>query len=317
MHALLYVICAFVLVLIIAFCSVCFAFVSIERKKYFSPFTHKTKDDLPDNTPENFPGLIQEAVTVNGLNGYFYYYSKGGDIVFFTHGYGSGHMAYLNQISTLCKNGFTVFTIDYNGYEQFKDKKGNFYTSVWDSKKAYEYLLKVKGNKKIFLMGHSWGAYTALALSKYVNAEKIVALSPFDKPTKVLYFLTRSTYGKFAPLLIPFRFLYLGFIYGFNFNQSAFKNVLQSKTKSLIFYGKKDVLVPPVDIKGDNITLKIYEDKGHNVYNTLRAEKYLNECFSKIATAENKQDFINSIDYNLITEEDEEVTALYINFLKN
>ena len=61
-----------------------------------------------------------------------------------------------------------------------------------------------------------------------------------------------------------------------------------------------------------------WENKGHNVYLSDRAEKYLHETFAEIAAkkkrGENADALYAAVDYDLMTEEDESVMSIAVSF---
>lgn len=290
---------------------------------FFNKRADRTEFTLQDKKVSDFKNLLSEEFSFisNGetIKGKVYYRKKAdGDIILICHGYGAGHEAYLTEINSFAQKGYTVIGFDYRGCVNSSGILTHFGGSIIDTLACYEYLKSnmLLDGKKLYLWGHSWGAYTALCSSQFIKAEKIIALCPFDTPVKVLTKFTLPYEKKFSSILIPYRFLYLKFKYKNYGNISAFKSIEKTNIPTLIIVGEKDVVAPKLtyNFTKDNVKLVRLRDKGHNPYNTVKAEEYLNKTLYDLSQSLDIKKTLSQVDYNLITLQDEQVMNLMYDF---
>ena len=216
-------------------------------------------------------------------------------------------------------NGYAVVGFDYRGCCISDGLTSHFGASVEDLQSLYNHLLenKLLENKKVYLIGHSWGAYTSLCGSFLPKIEKIVALCPFNTPVSLI---TKQCYVKeknFTYFLKPFRFIYYKIKYGKRGNISSFKQINSSNKKTYIIFGKEDSLIGKVNFKfSNNVKVETLENKAHNPYNSYQAEEYLNKTLQEFSVTNNKKEFLKKVDYKLITQEDPVVMNKILDFLK-
>lgn len=308
-----------VLLLFIIFSTVCFLLVKKELKSFFGKRADRGEFTLQDKKISDFKKLSAEDFTFTShgeiLKGKIYYKKKfDGDIIFVCHGYGAGHEAYLTEINYFVQKGFTVVGFDYRGCVNSSGILTHFGASIEDLKSCYHYILSNADlkDRKIYLWGHSWGAYTALCGSQFIKAQSVIALCPFDTPVKVLTKFTLPFEKKFSYLLIPYRFLYLKFKFGKYANISSFKSIEKSNIPALIITGEKDVVAPKLKytFTSDKVKVVNLKDKGHNPYNTVKAETYLNQTLYNLSHCSDIKKSLSKVDYKLITEEDQEFMNL-------
>ena len=312
-----------VLLLFLIFSAVCFSFVKKEMAGFFGKRTDRGEFTLQDKKVSDFKKLKCEDFSFTShnetLKGKIYYRKKpDGDIIILCHGYGAGHEAYLTEINSFVQEGYTVVGFDYRGCVHSGGILTHFGASIEDLKSCYTYL---KSNtdltdKKIYLLGHSWGAYTALCGTEFINAQKVIALCPFDTPVQVLTKFTLPIEKKFSYILKPYRFLYLKFKFKKFGNISSFKTVEKSNIPALIIVGEKDTVAPKLKYNFTNENIKVVhlENKGHNPYNTEQAENYLNQTLYNLSQTTDIKKTLSEVDYKLITEEDENVMNLMFDF---
>ena len=123
----------------------------------------------------------------NKLIGYIYHQkspqNKG--IFVFCHGYGGGgHHCYLDLINAVVKQGYYVFAYDAtaNDESEGNDIRG-FTQGILDADKAISYVESLKQFKDLplYLMGHSWGAYSASnAIDYHPRVKGLIAFSGFN-----------------------------------------------------------------------------------------------------------------------------------------
>ncbi len=250
-------------------------------------------------------------------------------VVIFQHGFGAGTSSYMTEIAHFAEQGFAVVAADAYGCNDSAGKKIiGFYAGTEAVIAAY---IAVKcderlKDKKIILVGHSWGAYSVACASKKVKVDGVVAISGFNAPAQCLCAQIKNV-GKFGKLLAPLMhcwfFLFNFFKFGVKGNTKAAKALKESGVKALLIHGEKDVTMP----LGESLARKaeggvkklILPDKKHNPYNTVAAENKLAELFSapEFASLREAVDFYSTFDWRAATEEDGAVMAEIDGFIRN
>ena len=276
-------------------------------------------------TAEDFNLTAQPVDLPKGLKGAIY--SKADvpqkdKLIIFCHGMGPGHIAYTTEIAYCCNFGYSVLAVDSRGcnLSQGKNMKG-MYSGVQTAISAIDFA-KEKGYKDISLVGHSWGAYSALCASKRRKVNKVVAISAPNTPATTIAEGARTLGSLPRPLvavLHPFWWLVNLFKYGAKGNSSASKSAKRNATPTLLIHGDKDKVVTLKKsafnkAKGGNITKLLAEGKAHNPYNTENAEVKLAELSEKLKKNEFAE--IMKFDFKAATEEDEAVMKNILNFLE-
>ncbi len=242
-------------------------------------------------------------------------------VVLFCHGLGAGHAPYMTEIAKLASYGYAVVAYDSIGcgLSQGKNTRG-FYANVQCATAAY---IAVKRDeelcaKPVHLFGHSWGAYTALCLTKIVAVRSVVALSGFNSPAKALADSAAPVMGRaMATLCRPMWWLINFFTFGPKGNANASKAIEGVEVPAFLAYGQRDKTIasdntPATTAHGVFIQSQVYVDKGHNVYNTVRAQKLVDELNaalspSRFSSAAAKKAYFEKFDFVAATEEDENV----------
>lgn len=281
------------------------------------------------------------------LRGYVYQNNKIKEndikgLLVFVHGMGAGHFSYTTEINTLAKNGYKVLAYDNTGTCMSDGKKLNgFYQAVIDLKHCLEYIKTNSdlNNYNLGLIGHSWGAYTVCQSLKYEsNVKSVVGMSGPDSFEK----LVTSSMGKLGKIINPFLRKINEIKFGKESLDSSIdvlKNVDDS-VSVLLLHGEDDstckiensMIFNQDDFKDkENIKTILFEGKNHNIYQSIESEKYLNEVFKTIEKykkelkkeqknkeiEENLKTYYKNIDYRKITEEDQEVMEIIIEFFNN
>lgn len=243
--------------------------------------------------------------------------------VLFCHGIGAGHAPYMTEIARLASFGYAVVAYDSIGcgLSQGKNARG-FYANVQCATAAYIAMrsdAQLKG-MPVCLVGHSWGAYTALCLTSVVAAQSVVALSGFNSPAQMMADSAAPVMGRLpAALCKPMWWLINLFAFGVHGNANAAVRIVRSEVPALLAYGAKDRTVraentPACTAHGTYLQSVVYDDKGHNVYNTVAAQKLLedlNAAFSpsRFKTPQARKAYFENFDFKAATEEDEKVMS--------
>ncbi|MDE6868436.1 MAG: lysophospholipase [Clostridia bacterium] len=281
-------------------------------------------------TADDF-GLTAKPVCVNDgktvLRGFIY--SKkvtSNNLIIFCHGMGPGHIAYTTEINYFCGCGYTVLAIDYCGSNMSDGKniKG-IYSGVRGVKAAIDFARSDNELQKldIYLVGHSWGGYSALCASAERKVCGVVAMGAPDTPAKTITAGAAQVISKpFANLLKPFICILYAFKFGRYGNLSAAKCADKNGVKTLLIHGDKDNIVAEgnaalFNAHGKDVTKYIAEGKGHNPYNTVEAQNLLSELTERLMHIKSGEDkkYFETFDFKAATEEDYEVMKSISDFI--
>lgn len=301
----------------------CLAFAYFTDRMVFGKRYDKNPN-LKYFSAEDF-NLSAEAVSLpKGLKGYIYRKSEAlqkEGLIIFCHGMGAGHIAYTTEIAYFCNNGYTVLAVDSRGcnFSDGKNIKG-MYSGVETAVSAIDFA-KGRGYKDIYLVGHSWGAYSVLCASKIRKVNAVVALSAPNTPSKTMQNGAAPIISRpFAAIVRPFWWIINFLKYGAKGNSNAAKCAEKSVTPTLLIHGDKDNVVMPANAaynkaNGKHIHKLLVKGKAHNPYNTENAEKQLAAVSEKLKNGD--VEGIANIDFKAATEEDDEVMRKILNFLEN
>ena len=271
-------------------------------------------------TAEDFNLCAQSVSLKGGLKGVQYCderADKKDGVVVFCHGMGPGHVAYTTEIACFCNAGYTVFAADSYGCNMSEGKIKGMYCGVKTAVEAVDYARSLSEN--IYLVGHSWGAYSALCASAQRKVNAVVAISAPDTPSKTIRNGAAPMLSKpFAYILQPFWWLVNAFKFGAKGNTSASRCAGTNNTPTLLIHGDSDGIVNKSNAayyraEGENITKLLVKGRAHNPYNTDNAEKLLAELSSKLAKG--CTDF-SDFDFKAVTEEDPEVMCAIADFIE-
>lgn len=280
---------------------------------------------------EMFDGLKSEPIDFNYNKGkirgniYFYDKEKYNGIVVFSHGMFSCHQAYLQEIEYLAKNGFKVIGFDYYGVDlsDGKNLRGLGNSLACLDKVVFE-VFKLYKNEKIFVMGHSWGGYASLCISKYhPRLSGVVCMAPFVKATNLLKGLApRALYPALPFFLLKDYFSCGRYIFenGINVLKDTNVNVmiLHSKDDHMVKYYSNTYLLTEY-VKKDNVKYMILNGKKHNPDYSNEAIEYTNKVFyelGQITNEEEKLEYRKSINYQLMGQLDSQVMDKIVEYFK-
>lgn len=271
-------------------------------------------------------GLSAELISLpNGLKGFIYRKAdmrQKEKLIIFCHGMGPGQIAYTTEIADFCNNGYIVLALDSAGCNMSEGKsiKG-MYSGVETAIAAIDFARSYfSADMPVYLVGHSWGAYSALCASAKRKVAGVVAISAPDTPSKTMQEAAAPIISRpLAAILRPFWWLVNFIRYGAKGNTSAARSAERNCTPTMLIHGDADKIVTfskSVYFKanGGNITKLFAAGKGHNPYNTQNAEKLLAELtasFKNRTYDKDKFDFVGA------TEEDETVMREITRFIEN
>lgn len=287
---------------------------------------------------ENCPGLQAEPYSFksdkNILNGFFYHYDKydASTIVIFSHGIGGGHSSYLKEINELAKMGYLVLAYDNTGCVS---SEGASICGLSQSVKDLDFAiksLKEKENfkdKKIFVVGHSWGGFAASNINNFEHVDKVVAISPFISLSAEYHSLFKGLLGIFVPSIIKEELKAVG-----EWAKSSALNALnKSNVSALIVHSmddktvsyKKNTGVLQRKIKNPMVQFYIVDGYGHHPQYTKEASDYFNEVFlgfdkgvmdKSLESLESKYAYFKDKDFNAMTIQNPTTWSVIEKYLK-
>ncbi len=279
--------------------------------------------------PEDFPGLKSEPVRFRNkygdlLAGCFYSFENAEEdrVVLFDHGMGGGHRSYMKEIALLAKEGYRVFAYDHAGcMSSGGDGTRGMSGSLADLDYAIVFLneeYKIRDGQ-ISVVGHSWGGFAALNISRYHPfLSHVTAISGFLS-------LPRLLESRMPGLLKPYRRPVLELEREANpgyADSDALSSLAGSGAKILLIYSDNDPLIlksvhyDPLYqafAERENFTFLLEKGKLHNPNYTQEAAAYLasfTDTLSKKAkrgllkTEEQREEFRSSWDWDRMTEQD-------------
>ena len=283
---------------------------------------------------KDFDGLHAEAysfVSSKGstLRGNFYYYDNPvkNRLIVFDHGFFGGHLSYMKEIEMLCRKGYLVFSYDHTGCMESEGESANgLGQSLADLNDCFNALKKEEKLQgyDFSVMGHSWGGFSTLNISAlHPEISHIVVLSGFISIEAMLSQFIPSALSFLAKPIFKVEKKYNPESLKYN----AVETLRNTKARVLLIYSdndpavKKDVHFEALrkGLEGKvNIKLILASEKGHNPNYTKEAIKLLAEYTSELGrknkskelqTDAQKKAFVESFDWDKITEQDEDIWA--------
>lgn len=242
-------------------------------------------------SPENlfshahYEGLSAQNVTFTTLQGHTlsgcrYKSDKYGEtkgVVITVHGFGGGgHRGYMPLIHYFASNGYDVFGYDATANDLSEGEViGGFPQGIIDLDYAIRYVKEAYPGQPIFLVGHSWGAYSVgNVLNFHPDVRGAVMFAGFDKTELMLMQEGEKRAGKAAKLLIPYVRLYERLIYKQYADVSATSGFERAKDARIMVVHSKDddtvLMKTGYDVlyknnsENDRVHFVSYNLRGHN-----------------------------------------------------
>ena len=253
-------------------------------------------------THTHFTGLQMQPFSFENKQGdilrggiYFYEnYDKKPLIVFF-HGMGGGYFAYMAEIAFLCKGGYRVLAYDYRGtFSSDGDSLGGFCQSLVDADQILTHIKETFSEEEIYIVGHSWGGYTAgCMVNLHPDVKKAVLMAPPLSMSQAYH------------MLAPVKMIAEGMIaiekeqYPQYWDQTILQNFSkESKTAVMIIHSKDDKMVHYEKTTAllqqnenyENVQFVIVDNKNHNPNYSEEAIAYKNAYFQKLGKAKNDKE---------------------------
>lgn len=309
-------------------------------KKIYEPIVFNRADDngiLYYFSEKDFPGLRKEPYSFISKDGHtlaggFYFYEgyKPDRLIIFDHGMGSGHNGYMKEIEMLCRKGYRVLSYDHTGCMESGGKTtGGFPHSLADLNDCINSLKADEKYNKLDLsvVGHSWGGFSTLNIcALHPEVSHIVAMSGFISVEAILKQFLSVFYKKIYLEDMSREPVFARI--------NAVESLAESDVKALIIHSVDDktvsfkkhfeVMKKALSHK-KNIEFLCVSGKNHNPNYTEEAVKLSGEMFKvygeKLKTdyfdsAENREAFQKSYDWDKITEQDEKIWEKIYNHLE-
>ncbi len=295
-----------VVVLVIA--GIFLLFFSVSIFIYEKVFNRRT--DIPESVFEpsfgDTPGLERRQIEfkskrTKALRGYIYYSNHDSPVdgligvIILVHGFGTTHMDYLHLIEWFVKSGFAVFSYDNTGCgESEGSSMCGLPNAVHDLECAIKCIRQDSelSGLPLFIFGHSWGAYATTSVLAHIGGiTAAVGCCGFDTSLDMLKCYSTAFTGRIGLLIIPFAALYERIKFGRYSAISGSYGVLNSNARVMLIHSKEDEVVPykcsvaahvkPFIESNGRVNVKLYSDRGHNVFRSDASIVYRSEMVAK------------------------------------
>ena len=260
---------------------------AVAVKVYDSVFHVRIQTNPKDAfTADDYDGLSVENVSFSTrqghtLAGYKYRHEntdtpKG--VLVVAHGFGGGgHCGYMPLIAWFAEHGYLVFSYDATGNDNSEGEfVGGFPQGVMDLDYAIRYVKaeETYTGLPIYLMGHSWGAYSVgNVLNFHPDVAGAVMFAGFDYTSQILRQQGEGYVGDIVNIVLPYAKIYEWLKFGKYTLVSTSKGLEDSNARLMIVHSTDDDTVhydtgyEPLYAKlGDNprVHFVSYTDRGHN-----------------------------------------------------
>lgn len=289
---------------------------------------------------QDFPGMKARPIsfrTPEGLllkgNIYSYEGANQNDLVIFCHGIGGGHRSYMREIEVLAKAGYEVLSYDNAGcFESEGTGIRAMSESINDLDSCLAFIKsddELK-NRRLSLVGHSWGGFAVGGILNFHDIfHSVNIISTFDSldilfdrfadgklkaMKKGILKYERKTNPKYA-------------------NASVSEGLNRTSAKVFVVHSKDDRMLDieaglrfmKANVTNPNVRFVEVDGKGHNPNYTEDAVSYMNSTFGEynrlvkkktLKTFEQKQAYMNGKDFWRMTEQDPQVWKEILDNLK-
>ncbi len=310
-------------------------------KVYDSVFQVRIQTDPEDAfTAAHYDGLTVENVSFSAKQGHtlagYKYRMEGTEnplgVLVIAHGFGcGGHCSYMPLIAWFADHGYLVFGYDATANDNSEgDVVGGFPQGVMDLDYAIRYVKSDEdcAGLPIYLMGHSWGAYSVgNVLNFHPDAAGAVMFAGFDCTTQILRQQGEEYVGNLVGLMLPYAKVYEWLKFGKYTAVSTTGGINASGAHVMIVHSTDDGTVhydtgygPLYEKNNGNprVHFVTYTDRGHNyLYYSPEAMAYrasLQPVYQQFLSdtdlpdnGETKAAFRDSVDYRACHGLDEEL----------
>ncbi len=290
----------------------------------------------------DFEGLNADAISFLGgvgqrLVGNIYYRGEKCKqrLIIFDHGMGCGHRAYMREIDTLTRHGYTVLAYDHTGCRNSEGESvRGFAQSLSDLDHCLKFVKTMDdfADASISVIGHSWGAFSTMNIpALHPEITHIVAMSGFISVNAILSQFFAGPLKYYLPAIYKMEAERNPYYVGFDARES----IKNSNAKALYIHSRDD---KTVSVKlhfnklrkalsdRENTYFLELDGKNHNPNYSDNAVNSLTDMQQKLAkfrrknknaTEEQKAEFVSSFDWAAITEQDTAVWERIFEFLDN
>ncbi len=245
-----FLIAAFAVLLLLPFAIVGYA----SRRAFGSRYENYCEGYLykPGEYPElnltewDVPGNMGQNIHICVYSHKYTTEEKG--LIFWSSGIGGDHSAYLPILSELAEKGYFVAAYDPTGTGK---SGGNCVRglpqNLIDGKTALKSVRRIEAlhDMPLYLMGHSNGAYAALALlGECTDVCASAVFAPFNKTTDMVLAHCHSFSHGFSRLISPYIRLYYRVLFGKEAEISAADSMRNANIPILLVHGREDDVVP-------------------------------------------------------------------------
>lgn len=304
-------------------------------------------------TVEHYPGLQVENVsfkTKQGHNLAGYCYEKDNQqqakgVVVISHGFGGGgHCGYMALIDFFASNGYFVFAYDATGNDNSEgDAVGGFPQGVADLDYALRYVKSKEAYAElpIFLVGHSWGAYSVgNVLNFHTDVAGAVLFAGFNTSENLIRQEGEQYAGRLKELMTSYAKIYERLKYGSYAKYSVNEGIDKAKNAQILIVHSSDdrtVLAENgydlfLQEHKDNprVSFVLYDDRGHSdlfydretvFYRGILKERYIRYLLEhKVPDSDEARvafrDDPNYVDFEWCFQLDEELMGNILNMFK-
>jgi len=246
-------------------------FIFIAGMTHYSISSSFNRGDYPDYQVVNYryehyrSQYPREEFTFssgkNRLQGFLYGDKDADRLLIFSHGLGSGHECYMNEIIYMVDAGYRVFAYDGTG-SGMSEGKGTvgLLQSALDLDAAFDYIHSSDALKDlpVYLLGHSWGGFAvAEALGHHENIVAAVSLAGYAYPTDLLIDQSSQMMGQdLSGMSFFFNLSQLLSFGPKNYMRNAVDSINSTDTPILLVHGNQDEM-----ISLDKISIIAYQGK--------------------------------------------------------